>query len=68
MGHKAQEFRAKADELEERAQTVINREARSTLLETARQWRKLAREVERYGDERASRTRTAKPQGRTASH
>jgi hypothetical protein len=46
MGEKAEAFRAKAQELEVRAQTVIDPVARSTLLDVARRWRSMARHVD----------------------
>jgi hypothetical protein len=50
MGDRAENFRAKAKELEERAQGVIDPTARATLLDVARRWRKMARDVDRYAD------------------
>lgn len=47
MGVKSDGFRAKARQLEERARSVADQQARSTLLETAQRWRELARNVQR---------------------
>jgi Family of unknown function (DUF6381) len=49
MGDKAEEFRAKARELEERAQSVIDPTARLTLLDVAQRWRTMARRIDQDG-------------------
>ncbi len=48
MGEKAEEFRAEAQRLEERAQTVADEKTRTSLLDVARRWRELAQDVARY--------------------
>jgi hypothetical protein len=48
MGRKADEFRAQARRLEERAETVFDANVRFDLLSAARLWRRLAREAECY--------------------
>jgi hypothetical protein len=53
MGKKAEEFRAKARELEERAQGAIDPTARSTLLDVAQRWRRMARCVDQDGPDTA---------------
>ena len=47
MLHKAEEYRRKAEEAEARAAATVDHEAKETFLEVARQWHKLADEVER---------------------
>jgi hypothetical protein len=63
MGEKAEEFLAKARELEERAQNVNDLTARSVLLEVARRWRRLAREVERDELDKPAKIPPTKPEG-----
>lgn len=63
MGQKAEEFRAKARELEERAQSVIDPTARITLLGVARRWRTMARCVDQDGSEAAPSIVPIKPEG-----
>jgi hypothetical protein len=53
MGKKAEEFRAIARELEERAQGAIDPTARSTLLDVAQRWRRMARCVDEDGHDAA---------------
>jgi len=47
MLRKAEEYRRKAEEAEARAAATVDHEAKETFLEVARQWHKLADEVER---------------------
>jgi hypothetical protein len=54
MSRKADEFRAQARHLEERAETALDENIRSTLLDAARRWRELARNVERFEVEEIS--------------
>jgi Family of unknown function (DUF6381) len=63
MGPKSEQFRAKARELEERAQSVIDPIARSTLLDVAQRWRSMARRVDRDGNDAATRVRPIKSEG-----
>jgi hypothetical protein len=53
MEKKAEEFRAIARELEERAQDTIDPTARSTLLDVAQRWRRMARCVDQDGPDAA---------------
>jgi len=48
MGKKADEFRAQARRLEERAGTVIDEKVRLALLSVAGRWRGLAQDADRY--------------------
>jgi len=48
MGEKAEEFRAEARRLEQRAQTAADEKIRASLLDVARRWRELAQDVSRY--------------------
>jgi hypothetical protein len=63
MGQKSEEFRVKARELEERAQTVIGRNARTVLLDAAERWHRLAREVERDEFDEPANKQPTKPGG-----
>jgi Family of unknown function (DUF6381) len=63
MGPKSEEFRAKARELEERAQSVVDPVAKSTLLDVARRWRTMARQVDQNGSEAAPSVRLVETEG-----
>jgi hypothetical protein len=46
---KADEFRARAKQADERAMQASNVEARQTLVEVARLWHEMAEQAERHG-------------------
>ncbi|MPZ40104.1 MAG: hypothetical protein GEU95_19015 [Rhizobiales bacterium] len=58
MGTKAEEFRANARRVEDQAEGMTDPHIKQSLCDLARQWRALAKQIERYKLDRLGSTET----------